>query len=103
MEKVANELRSSKSLPGKVCRKLMRSKTRKKKSFRISALWMRALEGFSGLCLFFFFFKPAKRIRDVGSKRGEKTGACASGRGLMEKPFSSRLMPTGEILFKEMC
>jgi len=43
------------------------------------------------------------RIRDVGSKRGEKTGACASGRGLMEKPFSSRLMPTGEILFKEMC
>ena len=61
---------------------------------------MRALQGFLGVVSFFL---PAKRIRDVGSKRVKKTGACASGRELMEKPFSSRLMPTGEFLFKEMC
>lgn len=36
-------------------------------------------------------------------KKGRKDRSFASWRGLMEKPLSSRLMPTGQFLFKEMC
>lgn len=47
---------------------------------------------------------PAKRIKDPGSKKKRrKDKRNSSGRGLMEKLFSSRLMPTGQFLFKEMC
>lgn len=68
MEKVANEPRSIRSLPAKVCRKLMRPRTRKEKVSEFQhydAGPTRLLGG----CVIFL---PAKRIRDVGSKKRQK-------------------------------
>lgn len=91
-----NEQRRIRSLPNQVGRKTNRSRSRKK-SFRASTLRARALDGFSVLHLL-----PAKRIRDTGSKKKRrKDRRNGSGRGFMEKPFSSRLMAMASFYLKK--